>query len=45
VTVAVEDGAVRPGQRTVWLHTGGLPGLFGHPFAEQAAGAVVGHTS
>ncbi|MET8564605.1 D-cysteine desulfhydrase family protein [Streptomyces flaveolus] len=36
---AVRDGTVRPGERTVFLHTGGLPGLFGHPdtiaFAEQ----------
>jgi D-cysteine desulfhydrase len=28
---AVASGAVRRGQRTVFLHTGGLPGLFGHP--------------
>jgi len=28
---AVASGAVRPGQRTVFLHTGGMPGLFGHP--------------
>jgi D-cysteine desulfhydrase len=28
---AVESGDVRPGQRTVFLHTGGMPGLFGHP--------------
>lgn len=27
---AVEDGDIRPGRRTVFLHTGGLPGLFGH---------------
>ncbi|MFE6756838.1 pyridoxal-phosphate dependent enzyme [Streptomyces sp. NPDC057684] len=27
---AVRDGDVRRGQRTVFLHTGGLPGLFGH---------------
>jgi D-cysteine desulfhydrase len=27
---AVRDGEVRRGQRTVFLHTGGLPGLFGH---------------
>ena len=26
----VADGRIRPGQRTVFLHTGGLPGLFGH---------------
>ena len=25
------DGRLRPGDRTVFLHTGGLPGLFGHP--------------
>ncbi|MEV5148031.1 D-cysteine desulfhydrase family protein [Streptomyces sp. NPDC052727] len=38
---AVRDGTVRPGERTVFLHTGGLPGLFGHTdtiaFAEQGA--------
>ncbi|MFC3572481.1 D-cysteine desulfhydrase family protein [Streptomyces yaanensis] len=27
---AVRSGDIRPGQRTVLLHTGGLPGLFGH---------------
>jgi D-cysteine desulfhydrase family pyridoxal phosphate-dependent enzyme len=27
---AVRDGDIRPGRRTVFLHTGGLPGLFGH---------------
>jgi D-cysteine desulfhydrase len=27
---AVRDGDIRPNQRTVFLHTGGLPGLFGH---------------
>ncbi|MFB7337042.1 D-cysteine desulfhydrase family protein [Streptomyces adustus] len=27
---AVRDGEIRPDQRTVFLHTGGLPGLFGH---------------
>ncbi|MBO4259692.1 D-cysteine desulfhydrase family protein [Streptomyces griseorubiginosus] len=30
LVAAVEDGDIRPGQRTVFLHTGGLPGLFGH---------------
>ncbi|MFF8905814.1 D-cysteine desulfhydrase family protein [Streptomyces olivaceoviridis] len=38
---AVRDGTVRPGERTVFLHTGGLPGLFGHTdtiaFAEEGA--------
>ncbi|MFG2602658.1 pyridoxal-phosphate dependent enzyme [Streptomyces sp. NPDC048514] len=39
---AVADGDVRPGERTVLLHTGGLPGLFGHPDAVARAeeGAV-----
>ncbi|MET8769775.1 D-cysteine desulfhydrase family protein [Streptomyces sp. NPDC004658] len=40
---AVRDGSVRPGERTVFLHTGGLPGLFGHAdaiaFAEEEAEA------
>lgn len=30
---AVHDGTVTPGQRTVFLHSGGLPGLFGHAVA------------
>ncbi|CAL9371218.1 D-cysteine desulfhydrase family protein [Streptomyces sp. enrichment culture] len=38
---AVRDGDIRPGEKTVFLHTGGLPGLFGHPaavaFAEEGA--------
>jgi D-cysteine desulfhydrase len=28
---AAAGGVVRPGQRAVFLHTGGMPGLFGHP--------------
>jgi D-cysteine desulfhydrase len=40
---AVRDGDVRPGEKTVFLHTGGLPGLFGHAeavaYAEEGAGA------
>lgn len=31
LAAAVADGSVRAGERTVLLHTGGLPGLFGHP--------------
>ncbi|MFE7753226.1 D-cysteine desulfhydrase family protein [Streptomyces sp. NPDC057428] len=27
---AVEEGVVQPGQRTVFLHSGGMAGLFGH---------------
>lgn len=34
---AVERGEIRPGERTVFVHTGGLPGLFGHPFASELA--------
>ncbi|MGW4821464.1 D-cysteine desulfhydrase family protein [Streptomyces sp. NPDC004227] len=36
---AVQDGDIKPGEKTVFIHTGGLPGLFGHQdavaFAEQ----------
>ncbi len=34
---AVERDEIRPGERTVFVHTGGLPGLFGHPFASELA--------
>jgi D-cysteine desulfhydrase len=41
LVAAVADGTVRPGSRTVFLHTGGLPGLFGHPAAlARAAGSL-----
>lgn len=30
---AVADGHIRRGERTVFIHTGGLPGFFGHPSA------------
>ena len=30
---SVEDGTIAAGSRTVLMHTGGLPGLFGHPDA------------
>jgi L-cysteate sulfo-lyase len=43
LAAAVETGEIGRGQRTVFVHTGGLPGLFGHPFAsELAAGARAG---
>ncbi|MEV5540948.1 D-cysteine desulfhydrase family protein [Saccharopolyspora shandongensis] len=32
---AVRDGMILRGQTTVFWHTGGLPGLFGHPHALQ----------
>ncbi|MFJ2400636.1 D-cysteine desulfhydrase family protein [Streptomyces xanthochromogenes] len=34
---AVRDGDIRPGERTVLVHTGGLPGLFGHAEAAHRA--------
>ncbi|MFD9736400.1 pyridoxal-phosphate dependent enzyme [Umezawaea sp. NPDC059074] len=42
LVAAVREGSVAAGRRTVFLHTGGLPGLFGHPeaVARALAGAV-----
>ncbi|MEU0854046.1 D-cysteine desulfhydrase family protein [Streptomyces griseofuscus] len=37
LAAAVREGDVRPGEKTVFVHTGGLPGLFGHPAAVTAA--------
>jgi L-cysteate sulfo-lyase len=37
LVAAVERGEIRPGERTVFVHTGGLPGLFGHPLASELA--------
>lgn len=41
LVAAVEAGELRRGQRTVFLHSGGLPGFFGHPatvtWAQRAA--------
>ncbi|MFJ1706083.1 D-cysteine desulfhydrase family protein [Kitasatospora sp. NPDC088346] len=39
---AVQDGDIRPGERTVLLHSGGLPGLFGHPAALARAQDATG---
>jgi L-cysteate sulfo-lyase len=39
---AVGEGSVRPGRRTVFLHSGGLPGLFGHPYAAELAARALG---
>lgn len=42
----VRDGDIRPGERTVFVHTGGLPGLFGHAEAvAYAEGQVVRYGS
>jgi hypothetical protein len=35
---AVDDGDITPGSTTVYMHTGGLPGLFGHPVTVSYAG-------
>lgn len=40
LVAAVREGEVRPGQRTVLLHTGGLPGLFGSAPAAGWAGRL-----
>lgn len=37
LTAAVEREEIQPGERTVFVHTGGLPGLFGHPLAAELA--------
>ena len=37
LVAAVAEGEIRSGQRVVFLHTGGLPGLFGHPDAARLA--------
>ncbi|PWW21631.1 D-cysteine desulfhydrase [Geodermatophilus normandii] len=41
LAAAVADGSVRPGEPTVFVHTGGLPGLFGHPLAAELAAGVL----
>jgi L-cysteate sulfo-lyase len=39
---AANEGIVRAGERTVFVHTGGLPGLYGHPFAAELAAVAIG---
>ncbi|MFF7980980.1 D-cysteine desulfhydrase family protein [Streptomyces sp. NPDC007901] len=41
LVAAVREGDIRPGERTVFVHTGGLPGLFGHQEALVRAGEAV----
>jgi hypothetical protein len=41
LAAAVADGSIRPGERVVFVHTGGLPGLFGHPLAAELAGELL----
>jgi L-cysteate sulfo-lyase len=38
---AVADGQISPGQRTILLHSGGLPGLFGHADAVARSAAAL----
>jgi L-cysteate sulfo-lyase len=40
LTAAVRSGEIKRGERTVFVHTGGLPGLYGHPFAAELATAI-----
>jgi L-cysteate sulfo-lyase len=42
LAAAAAEGIIRPGERTVFVHTGGLPGLFGHPFAAELAAVAIG---
>ncbi|MCM2430593.1 pyridoxal-phosphate dependent enzyme [Streptomyces sp. RKAG337] len=44
---AVREGDIVPGHRTVFLHSGGLPGLYGHPqtLARAAAALTIGTIS
>jgi L-cysteate sulfo-lyase len=41
LVAAVAEGEIVPGERVVFLHTGGLPGLFGHPDAARLAEPAV----
>jgi D-cysteine desulfhydrase len=41
LTASVADGAIRPGERVVFVHTGGLPGLYGHPLAAELAAGLL----
>jgi D-cysteine desulfhydrase len=42
LAAAVTDGSISRRERTVFVHTGGLPGLFGHPVAAELAAAALG---
>jgi len=37
LVAAVQRREIRPGERTIFVHTGGLPGLFGHALASELA--------
>ncbi len=40
LAAAVRDGEIRPGEKTVFVHTGGLGGLFGHPYATDLSASL-----
>lgn len=40
---AVREGTIVAGVKTVFLHTGGLPGLFGYPYAVSRAEQALEH--
>lgn len=43
LVAAVSDGAITAGVKTVFLHTGGMAGLFGYPDAIRRAEQGLGH--
>jgi L-cysteate sulfo-lyase len=43
LAAAVEDGTITAGNPTVFLHTGGMPGLFSYPTAVMQAESGLGH--
>ncbi|HEY0167544.1 MAG TPA: pyridoxal-phosphate dependent enzyme [Jatrophihabitans sp.] len=43
LVAAVEDGTIAAGVKTVFLHTGGMPGFFGYPDAVDRAEQGLGH--
>jgi L-cysteate sulfo-lyase len=43
LVAAIEDGRITSGVKTVFLHTGGMPGLFGYPDAVSRAEQGLGH--
>lgn len=43
LVAAVSDGAITAGVKTVFLHTGGMPGLFGYQDAIRRAEQGLGH--
>jgi D-cysteine desulfhydrase len=45
LAAAVTDGSISRRERTVFVHTGGLPGLFGHPVAAELAAAALGEAT